>query len=135
MNFTEIQQLERIVLYDGDCGFCSHSVQFILAHKNRSIYFLPLQSPVAEKMLSKHHIPLDMSTLYYYENGELYSQSSAIIRILKSLKGLYPILSYLLYLIPAFIRNKGYSWIAKRRHKLTNNNCILPTSEERQFFL
>lgn len=135
MNFSEIQHLERIILFDGECGFCNKSIQFILKNQKKTVYFLPLQSPVAKRILSKNKVKLDMSTLFYLEKGKLYSRSSAVVKILQLLKGGYPALSYLLYVVPVFIRDYVYAAIAKRRHKISAKNCLLPTVEEREFFL
>ena len=46
-----------IVLFDGDCHFCDSSVQFIIKHDHKGIYyFAPLQSKRAKVLLEKHQI-------------------------------------------------------------------------------
>ena len=49
----------KILFYDGDCGFCNKSVQFVLKYENRSeIYFSALQSDFSRDFFqqqSKHN--------------------------------------------------------------------------------
>ena len=43
-----------IVLFDGDCHFCNSSVQFIIKHDHKGIYyFAPLQSKRAQVAFRK----------------------------------------------------------------------------------
>ena len=55
---SEIAAYNPIVFYDGDCGFCNSSVQFILNKRKREFYFLPLQSDQAKKILNANGIEI-----------------------------------------------------------------------------
>jgi predicted DCC family thiol-disulfide oxidoreductase YuxK len=131
---NETETNKPIVFYDGDCGFCNASVQFILAHKKEAVFFATLQGQLAENILASRAVSINLDTIYYLNKGKLYNRSSAILQICKKLKGAYPLL-YALYIIPKFIRDPFYNAIAKRRHRIKNRACLLPTAEERQFFL
>lgn len=126
---------ERIVFYDGECGFCNTSVQFVLNHRRRPIYFVPLQSDLAEEILEARDIEIEMNTLYYLEKGELFERSTGALRIARHLKGGYPLLYYIGIIFPRIIRDWVYDQIAKRRHKINPGYCAMPTPEERQLFL
>jgi predicted DCC family thiol-disulfide oxidoreductase YuxK len=77
----------KIVLFDGECGICSQSVEFILAiDKKRVIYFTPLQSAIAkEKLAQKGIVAPDPNTFYYIDGQNLYSKSTGILRLLKDI--------------------------------------------------
>jgi predicted DCC family thiol-disulfide oxidoreductase YuxK len=55
-----------------------------------------------------------LDSMVLSENGKIYTQSSAALRITKYLKGLWPIMTIFL-IVPPFIRNAIYSYIAKNR--------------------
>ena len=123
-----------IVFYDGDCGFCNSAVQFILNKKKKAFYFLALQADLARNLLGEKHVPINMDTIYFLKNGKLYNRSSAALQICKGLKGLYPLL-FAFYIIPKFLRDPFYNFIAKRRHKIREGYCMMPIPEDQQYFL
>ncbi|UKN02171.1 DUF393 domain-containing protein [Paracrocinitomix mangrovi] len=125
---------DPIVFYDGDCGFCNTSVQFILDKRKTDFYFVPLQSDYAKEKLGEKNIQINLDTIYFIKNGKLYDRSSAALQICKGLKGGYPLMMAF-YIVPKFIRDVFYNAIAKRRHKIKDAHCVLPTVEERKFFL
>jgi predicted DCC family thiol-disulfide oxidoreductase YuxK len=123
-----------IVFYDGDCGFCNSSVQFILNKRKKAFYFLPLQSERAKELLNQFGVEIKLDTIYYLNNQKLYTRSSAALQICKGLKGGYPLL-FGFYVIPKFLRDPFYNFIAARRHKLRQGYCMIPKPEEQHFFL
>jgi len=126
---------DRIVFYDGDCGFCNTSVQFVLNHRKCDIYFAALQSDLSKKELAKRGVTIQMNTLYFLENGKLYKKSSGALRIAKYLKGLFPLLYWIGIIFPRFIRDWVYDQVAKNRHKIRPGACALPRPEEKKLFL
>nr|WP_299205589.1 DUF393 domain-containing protein [uncultured Brumimicrobium sp.] len=135
MKIQEVLQFNRIIFYDGDCGFCNTSVQLVLKKRKKDFYFIPLQSSIAEEIMTRFNETIEMNTLYLVENGLLYDRSTAAIRIAKHLRSLYPLLYYLGLLVPKFIRDSVYNQIAKRRHKIRPGFCALPSVDERKFFI
>ncbi len=125
-----------IVFYDGDCGFCSSTVQFILNHeKQDQLHFTALQSDFTVDFLKRHHFPEpDFSTLYLWKDGKLHQKSTAALEISRFLKRPYSAL-YLLKLMPRFIRDFFYDFIAKRRKKIKDDACYLPSKNQRIRFL
>ena len=125
---------DNLVFYDGDCGFCNSSVQFILAKNKIPFYFMPLQSKSAEAVLKELDITINMDTIYFLKYNKIYDRSSAALRISKGLKGGYPIL-FAFYIIPKFLRDPFYNFIAKRRHKMKADYCVISTPENDQYFI
>lgn len=123
-----------VVFYDGDCGFCNSSVQFILNKKKSAFYFAALQSEFAKEALGKYDIQINLDTIYFLKNGRVYDRSSAALQIARGLKGLYPLL-YGLYIIPKFIRDPFYNLIARYRHRIRAGYCMLPAPEDEQYFI
>ena len=122
------------MFYDGDCGFCNSSVQFILNKKKTSFYFMALQSDAAKELLAAHNITIRLDTIYYLRNGKLFDKSSAALQIALGLKGVYPLL-FGFYIVPKFLRDPFYNFIAKRRHKIRAGYCVNPTESDKQFFV
>lgn len=130
----EIEKDQKILFYDGDCGFCNSSVQFVLSHKKNDIYFATLQSKFAQQTLNSKGIDIKLDTLYYLKNSTVYSKSSAGLQISKELKFPFPLFQ-LFYIVPTFIRDYIYTAIAKRRHKLKAGHCVIPSETDKIFFL
>ena len=74
---------KNILFFDGDCPFCNRAVNFVLKHKksNSQIYFSPLQSEFAVNELKKHHINIELDTLYYLNLNTVYNKSSASVKL------------------------------------------------------
>lgn len=126
--------MDWLVFYDGDCGFCNSSVQFILNKRKRDFYFCPLQSETASKILSSKGITINMDTIYFFKQGKIYERSSAALQICKGLKGGYPMMMAF-YIVPKFIRDGIYNMIAKRRHRIRAGYCAIPSDEEKKLFV
>lgn len=126
----------KIIFYDGDCGFCNSSVQFVLKHeKSPEINFSALQSSFSKTFFAENNFPEpDLSTFYFYEKGILYSKSTAGLRVTAFLN--FPIsLLRIFIFVPSFIRDKVYDFIAKRRKTIMKAFCVIPTSEAKARFL
>lgn len=126
----------KLIFYDGDCGFCNKSVQFVLKNeKNGRICFAALQSDFARAFFEEHHFPApDLSTFYYWDGKQLHSKSTAALKVLNELKFPWKLLKAG-YILPRRWRDSLYDFIAARRHRLSNGFCALPTEEQRKRFL
>lgn len=121
-----------IIFYDGDCGFCNKSIQFILKHrKHNLIKFAPLQSSFAKKELAKHNVFPSMETLYLLKNEKVFDRSNAMLRISLFLKFPFSML-FGTIIVPRFIRDFFYNLIAKNRHKLSISYCVIPNDDEKK---
>lgn len=133
-NVSNIEN-KTIVFYDGDCGFCNSSVQFLLKKKKTEIYFIALQSDLAKETLSTYSIQIDLNTIYVLENNKVFDRSTAALILCKKLRGAYPVLFYIGFIFPKFFRDWVYDLIAKRRHKIKKGFCVLPNEKEKDYFL
>lgn len=123
-----------IIFYDGLCGLCDKSVQFILKHDSKRIFrFAPLQSGFAKEILGQH-ITFDSFILFY--QNKTYFQSTAALNVLKLLGGVW-LVGYVFILVPPFIRNGIYDFIARNRYKWFGkfDSCKIPTPQQRELFL
>lgn len=134
---------QHVIFYDGICGFCNKSVQFVLKHdKEDRFRFAPLQSDLAGERLSKYgKDPTDLDTMYLlldYDtaNERILSKGRAAVRILRELQG-WPRLFVWLAVFPDFILNFGYKLIASNRYRLFGkmDACPIPTAQQRKKFL
>jgi predicted DCC family thiol-disulfide oxidoreductase YuxK len=135
---NNILKNKTILLFDGYCNLCHSSVQFILRHeKNNSIYFTSLQSPIGIEILNQYSInPNKIDSLVLIQKNKAYIKSSAALRVTKYLKGLYPI-AFSLLIIPSFLRNWVYDYIAKNRYKWFGkmSSCLVPDENLSKRFL
>lgn len=131
------KQNENIVFFDSECNFCNYWVQFILKYdKNKIFKFASLQSDFAKNHFAAFNInPSLLNTLYYSGNGKNYKKSTAVLKIANKLSGFFRIF-LVFYLIPRFLRDIIYDFIAKHRRKLLKNNqqCLVPDADTRKRF-
>lgn len=125
-----------VVLYDGDCGFCNRSVAFVMKRdKTQSIHFAAIQSDFTTQLFKdKGWEEPDLSTFYFIENGELFQKSKAALKVSKYFSFPFNMIQ-ICVVVPRFIRDGAYDFIAKRRQKLSNGFCVMPTEEERKRFI
>jgi predicted DCC family thiol-disulfide oxidoreductase YuxK len=126
---------EHIVFYDGECGFCNRTVQWIL-EKERSpvIHFSAIQSPFAQRFLKGNGVIPDLSTVYFYSEGQLYSESAAAFQLCLFLRNPYRSLRFF-RVLPRTLTNAVYRWVAKRRHRMASGYCIMPTTAQKERFI
>lgn len=127
-----------ILLFDGVCELCDQSVQFILKRDLKGYFqFASLQSETGKTLLKQYGLDhLDLETTVLIENGKAYTYSTASLRVIRQLSGAWP-LCYVFILIPSFIRNAIYRWVARNRYRWfgKKDTCRMPTPEERARFL
>ncbi|WFR62457.1 thiol-disulfide oxidoreductase DCC family protein [Paenibacillus amylolyticus] len=137
-NQTDVHQGHPIVLVDGVCHFCQGLTKWIIKRDSEGKYhFASLQSDVAKELLAKGHLSTDrMDTFVLIEDGKYYTRSTAALRLAKGLKFPYPLL-YVFIIVPKFIRNAVYNWVARNRYRWFGKDeaCMLPTPEIKDRFL
>lgn len=121
-----------ILLFDGVCNLCQSSVQFVLTHnKNENVKFASLQSEFASSALSNSDLPPDyLNSLVLVENGKTYVKSEAALRLSKHLNGPWKLGSAFL-IVPKFVSNAVYDWVAKNRYKWYGKKEVCWIPEER----
>jgi predicted DCC family thiol-disulfide oxidoreductase YuxK len=127
-----------IILFDGECNLCNHAVQFVIPRDPRDYYrFAALQSEVGVQLLKQYQLsPAEMNTVVLIQHGNLFTKSTAALKLVRHLNRLWPLL-YLLILIPRFLRDPIYDWIARNRYKWFGRRefCMMPTPEMKRRFL
>lgn len=125
-----------IVYFDGVCGLCNNFVNVLLSEdRKQSLQFAPLQGVIAKENIDAENLE-KLDTVMYQENGKIYTKSDAVIMALASLGGHWK-LGIVFRIIPKFIRDFLYSYIARHRYKWfgKNEECRIPTAEERSSIL
>lgn len=127
-----------VVLFDGVCNLCNGSVNFILDRDPRGrIHFGALQSPVSMALLdSLHYRGCLMHSVLLVKNGRVYDRSRAALEIARMLSGGWPLL-YGFMILPPFVRNLVYDWIARNRYRWFGKReaCRMPTPDLKSRFL
>jgi predicted DCC family thiol-disulfide oxidoreductase YuxK len=129
--------IHPVILFDGVCNFCNSSVNFVIKKdRMNAIKFAPLQSTAGKQLAEQYNIENDLKSFIFIENGIAYKKSTAALMVCKYLKGIWKI-GYAGLLIPAFIRDALYNYIAKNRYKWfgQKETCMIPSPTIRAKFL
>lgn len=129
---------KKIVFFDGVCNLCNGAVDILIRNNpSKNLYFSSLQSDFAKGFLASYGFSsTSISTVYYYEDGQIYERSEAALRMYRHTSQPLKLLSYFLF-VPSTIRDAIYNLIAKNRYRLLGKRdfCRIPTEEERERFL
>ena len=126
-----------VLVYDGSCGFCSRSVQFILRHEQRhDLLFVTRDSPLGQDLRRHFHLE-GVESMLWIAGDEASIESNAVLRAAGYLGGIWFGLATLGSLVPSPVRNWIYRLIARHRRKLSSpvTSCLVPTPEQRERFL
>lgn len=128
-----------VLLYDGECGVCSRSVQWILSHeRSQSLRFAPLESPVGRRLVSETQIPLNVDSLLWVEGSEngvvVRFWSSAVFSTLRYVGGPWRLL-LVLRLLPKPLVDALYRLFARHRLSVAPKACLVPRPEVKARFL
>lgn len=128
----------KIILFDGECNLCSSSVQFVLRRdKKNQFRFGSLQGNFGQEKLKQFHLSADsFNSFILLEDDKIYTRSTGALRMLKYLGGAWGLL-YVLIIVPKFIRDAVYNFIARNRYKWFGKKeaCWLPRPEWKSKFL
>jgi predicted DCC family thiol-disulfide oxidoreductase YuxK len=129
---------QKIILFDGVCNLCNGAVTYIIKRdKNNVFKFAALQSEIGQELISKFNIDTSkVDSIILIDGEKHYTKSSAALHIAKQLSGAYPLL-FGFMVVPKFIRNSVYDYIAKNRYKWfgKKESCMIPTVELKSKFL
>jgi predicted DCC family thiol-disulfide oxidoreductase YuxK len=134
-----LQQEPIVVFFDGYCGLCNRSVNFLLRiDKYHQLRFCTLQSDFAKIKLAPFiSVVKEVDSVVGFQNQQIYLHADAIFLFLKNMPAGWKYIGYLGSIIPSFIATPIYKFIAKNRYRWwgKNNYCRVPTSEEAAYFL
>ncbi|AWH85866.1 thiol-disulfide oxidoreductase [Flavobacterium album] len=130
---------KKIILFDGVCNLCDATVQFIIKRDRKDIFrFVAIQSELGQQIIN--HIGIDTSktdSIILYDPGHAYYyKAEAAIKIAKKLGGFF-ILMGMFLILPKWLSNRVYDYIAKNRYKWYGKKeaCMIPTPEMKAKFL
>lgn len=130
-----------VLLYDGDCGFCAGSVQFVLRHEPAAararLAFAPLQGAFGARVRERFPELATVDSVVWYDPSvpAVRVRSAAALAAMAHLGGMWAAVATLGRLVPRVLRDAIYDQIARRRFEIAAPACLLPSTEHRARFL
>lgn len=123
-----------ILLFDGICNLCNWAVRFVVERDGRGQFrFASLQSQTARRLLAVHGLAgAEVESVVLIEGEKIYIKSEALLRVMRSLSGGWPLL-YGLIVIPRRLRDGVYDWLARNRYRWfgVSDSCEISNSHPR----
>jgi predicted DCC family thiol-disulfide oxidoreductase YuxK len=124
-----------IIFFDGVCHLCNGFVDFALQNEKTpgKLIFAPLQGSTAQDYLSQKDRS-ELSSILLWEEGQIYRESEAVLRIAVQLKAPWNWLAKIARWIPRLIRDSLYHFVARNRYAWFGQSptCRIPLPEERK---
>ena len=129
---------KKIILFDGVCNLCNSSVTFVIERDKKDLFrFAALQEPAGQQLIKQYQIDISKTdSIILIDGDKAYVKSTAALKVARHLGGGYPLL-YGFMIIPNFIRNWVYDYVARNRYKWygKKESCMIPTPELKAKFL
>ena len=130
--------MQTSVFFDGVCNLCNRGVNFLIKHDKKGVLkFASLQREYAQNVVPKALLDREnLDTIIVYTDGKFYDRSNAVLKLCKVLGGGFYV--FLIgYLIPRFIRDGLYRFIANNRYHWFGKQlqCRVPSPELKERFL
>jgi len=125
-----------VVFFDGVCSVCNGFVDFLISNDtNDSLQYAALQGEAAQEQLPPSDLK-NVSTIIYKSEDKIYKESDAALKAIASIGGIWK-LAIIFRLVPRFIRDNIYRYIARNRYNWFGKKdvCRMPTPEERNKIL
>ncbi len=148
MNDLEELGGRLLVIFDGHCGLCNRSVQWLLVRDKRNrLCFAASESPKVAGLLIRRGFSAtgsasDIGTLLVVQDPgssaeRVLARSDAVLALLGELLLPWPWVATAVGWIPRPVRDLGYRLVARWRYRIWGRleNCTAPTAEERKRFL
>jgi predicted DCC family thiol-disulfide oxidoreductase YuxK len=137
-----VTKLDKVILFDGTCILCNHTFKWILkADKKQKFKFGLLQDEHVKARVNyalgqkAKKYPKNIDSVILLDGEQIYFLSSAVLRICAQLGGLYQLL-LIFWLMPKFIRDAVYSFIATNRYKwFGTQTCYFPDQTIKNRFI
>lgn len=113
---NDIDKLNNVVFFDGNCGLCHFVVKFLLKIDKKNILkYAPLQGETSKKIIQNLNFE-ELNTVMFFRENRVYEKSDAILEILKTIGGVWR-LALIFKIIPRALRNIVYMYISRNRIK------------------
>jgi predicted DCC family thiol-disulfide oxidoreductase YuxK len=109
------------LFYDGHCGLCHRAVKFVLRHdpEGAAFRFAPLQGPTFQAAVpAAQRAALPDSMAVRTLDGRLLLKSEAWLHIMRRLGGIWKLIGSVCSIVPRFIRDWGYDFVAAVRFRI-----------------
>jgi predicted DCC family thiol-disulfide oxidoreductase YuxK len=130
---------DSVIVFDGVCMLCSRWVDFVLRRDLYGRYkFAAMQTASGRALLIEHGIdPDDPLSFLLLEDKKGYTDTDAIVRILRSFGPGWKFIAVLVSIVPRFVRDPLYRWIARSRYRMFGRRaaCRVPTADIADRFL
>ncbi len=127
-----------VLFFDGICNLCNSWVNYVIERDPEAhVLFAPLQSETSRSLLRHLNIEVDaMDTVVLLDEGRVYERSDAVLQLVKYLKGPVRLLRAGA-VVPRFLRNAIYNYIAKKRYRWfgKRDECRMPEPGLKNRFL
>ncbi|MGC3992086.1 MAG: DCC1-like thiol-disulfide oxidoreductase family protein [Chthoniobacteraceae bacterium] len=131
-----------LVLYDGECGLCQWGIRRLVKWDRRGrLRFAPLQGETAARVLSRQAGLDGIKSVLFVKteadgSQQVWKKSAAVLRAI-GYCGAVARLAGVLLLVPAFLRDLVYDFIARRRYRWCgkDDSCPIPAPGMRERFL
>ncbi len=127
-----------IIVFDGECVFCSGWVKFALRNDRTHRYrFLTAQSYLGRSLYRHYGLAdRDYETNILIEGGNAYFRSEGSIRMIAGLGFPWSLVRGF-SVLPLSLRDTLYEFVARNRFKIAGRRdvCFLPSAEDRARFL
>jgi predicted DCC family thiol-disulfide oxidoreductase YuxK len=127
-----------ILFFDGHCLLCNKTVQWVIKHDKKA-KFTFVAVPQNEDFWNL--IPNGMSlkkenSVILFDNQKFHVKSTAAILVCRKLGFPFNLMTFFL-IVPPFIRNGIYSYIARNRYRWfgRSQNCMIPSPSQKNRFL
>ena len=127
-----------VIVFDGVCNLCNSWVRFLLPRDRFGVFqFAHYQSEYGSAVLDRLGEKRDdPSTVVLIDGDKVYVRSTAVLRVLAALGGVWRGM-LLLLIIPRPLRDTVYTFIARRRYRWFGRTkmCVLPEPGWKDRFL
>lgn len=134
---------EPVLLYDGECGLCTRSVLWTLAHeRDTRVRFASLQSQVGMSLLFEHGMTSaaggrpKVDSIVFVDAEGAHVRSEALMRLAAHLRAPWRWFR-VGRLCPRVLRDAVYDMVARHRRRWLNTNqvCVVGDEATRSRFL
>lgn len=130
-----------MILFDGDCGFCSDVVNLFLnfdGDPRGAFRFASLQGEIGQELLKLNNMDTkNFNTIVLVDKGQIFTKSDAVLEIADRLKDPFPALAQVAKVFPVGLRDMLYHFVSSNRHLLAGekDQCRIPSESEMDRFL
>jgi predicted DCC family thiol-disulfide oxidoreductase YuxK len=139
---SDRQSQGPILLYDGDCGLCDATVQWVLSHDTARVFRMAqLGGATASEVMARHpELPATLDSLIVVEilqgREVVHWESRAVSAGARHLNWPWRALSWV-RLCPRFLADPVYRFVARHRLKWMGrrDSCRMPSVADKDRFL